>query len=592
METRRMQERSQRLGRLAWVCVGALVLAGCSSGADPSPQSNRDAGADAGIDAGTQPYDAGSDAGTDGGTDAGTDGGTGGIPFTANSIQVTTGPGRSDPEGVGPATSAVTRLTWRDARGAARTLTLGAYLYQYDFSFVGGTPTPGEVTTRSVNDDAWGHPGFGYVVSHNDQNGNSPLGKVNPTTALTTTVFQGGHHALYRVELVYDRDREGGGHGIEIPVVIDWMVATGRDHPVWAVTWKLPQAKNPEAVSFDSFRMDVRGPYGSLNFDGAASRELGDAIGGVAWGDSGYRFTTTLAPLTMNSSWTYDTPSDVAFSEAWTQNVNAALGIVQTRPGDGEMGYPDRVLGRERGHTSADAFTGKGDCSGFGDARVYAMPCVNGWPYQLMNYDWSGAKSLDEATGTKLVAWGTPYGWLGASSFDGFDGPADGRGDRAYSTFIVLGPKCRYSGAGCDQPGAVDETLQEVDALAAAHLDTVTAGALVTEVPRGPGATDTKTLASGYDDTYATFDLSAEDDRVAFTFTPAAGQPVERPIFQIHGYTHAGLPAIKVAGTAVTVNGGDASSGAFVSLDAENQTLWVTLNQTLSEPTQVEVGPG
>src|SRR6516165_4618801 len=69
--------------------------------------------------------------------------------------------------------------------------------------------------------------------------------------------------------------------------------------------------------------------------------------------------------------------------------------------------------------------------------------------YQLMNYDWdpSASKPVDEATSTKLLAWGSPYGWLGASSFDLFDysSGADGRGDRSYAMFIVLGPKCRFN---------------------------------------------------------------------------------------------------------------------------------------------------
>ena len=366
---------------------------------------------------------------------------------------------------------------------------------------------------RSANDDAYGHPGFGYVVSHTTANGNSPLGKGNPPTAVATTVFAGGHHAIHRVELVYDRDREGGGQGIKIPVVIEWLVATGRDHPVWAVTWRTGAAVNPLNVSFDAYRMDTRGPYGSLNFDGAPDRGQGDAIGGVAWGDSGFRFTTTDAELTLNSPWTYDVPNAVNFTRAWTETVNAEMGIVQTMPGDVQMGYPDRVVGRERGSRSDQNFLEKGDCTGVGDPRKYVMPCVNGWPYQLMNFDWdpSSGKPPAEATGTKLMAWGSPYGWLGASSFDRFDfaGTADGRGDRSYATFIALGPKCRRSGPGtpCDQEGDVARVIAEVGALAAARIGNVSPGSLVAQAPRGPGAADLKSLVSGYNDTFAAYEL-------------------------------------------------------------------------------------
>ncbi len=469
-------------------------------------------------------------------------------------------------------------------------MTLGGYLYQYDFSFVDN----GQVVQRSVNDDAWGHEGFGYVVSHNTQNGNSPLGKANTPTRVQTTVLRGGHHALHRVELLYDRDREPGGNGVKIPVVIEWFVATGRDHPVWAVTWRTGQAVNPNAVDFNTYRMDVRGPYGSLNFDGAANRFQGDAIGGVAWGDFGLRFTTTDNQLTLMSPWTYNTPNSVAFTRTWTANVNAEMGIVQTRARDKQMGYQDRVYGRERGATSAAVFTDRGDCNGFGDNRQYTMPCVNGWPFQLMNFDWAlgTGKPLNEASGTKLIAWGTPYGWLGASSFALFDysGVGDGRGDRAYATFVVLGPRCRgdVQTGPCSQPGDVEAVLRQVEALNATSLELFTSGAVGSQAPVGPGATQTKTLLGGYNDTYAAHYAVAANNRVAFNLTPASG-PVRSPIIVVQNYTARTPPVVRIAGTPVTVNSGDASSGAFVSLDEVQDELWVTLNREIVAQTTIEI---
>ena len=513
-----------------------------------------------------------------------------GLPDTANSIAMTAGGSRTDPEGVAPPAAGTTVLTWKDSRGADRAMTLGAYLYQYDFSFDDNQ----QEVVRSANDDAWGHAGFGYVVSHNTQTGNSPLGKANPPTSVATTVFSGGHHAIHHVELVYDRDREGGGFGIKIPVVIEWLVATGRDHPVWAVTWKTGQAVNPGGTNFDVYRMDVRGPYGSLNFDGAATRGQGDAIGGVAWGDFGLRFTTTDAQLTLASPWTYDTPNGVDFVQAWTATANAEMGIVETRAADKEMGYPDRVYGRERGSTSADAYPDKQDCSAFGDGRSYVVPCVSGWPYQLMNYDWdpSAGKPAGDATGTKLIAWGSPYGWLGASNCDLFDysGTVDARGDRSFATFVVLGPHCRFTGAACDQPGDVATTVQAVEALAAATISNVTVGSLVSQAPKGPGATETKTLAGGYNDTYAAWYLTASNDhQVTFTFAPAPGHPVVNPIFVIRNYTTPVVPQVSVGGVPVSVNTGAADSGAFVSLDTARNELWVTLDQTVSTVVDVHV---
>lgn len=517
-----------------------------------------------------------------------------GFDATANSARAVAAGTRYDPEGVAfPAN--VNRIAWNDSRGAERSLTLGAYLYQYDFTFDDNQ----QVVSRSANDAAWGHPGFGYVVSHNTLTGNSPLGKINVPTRVESTVLAGGHHAIHRVELLYRRDQEGGGMGIAIPVVIEWFVATGRDHPVWSVTWKAGEIVNPQNVDLDAYRMDVRGPYGSLNFDGAANRNAGDAIGGVAWGDFGLKFTTTDGQLTLNSPWTYDTANRVAFTQMWTANVNAEMGIVQTRPGDKEMGYPDRVFGRERGATSASNFAGRGDCNGFGDNRAYVMPCVSGWPYQLMNYDWdaSTGKPAGEATGTKLIAWGTPYGWLGASRFDLFDysGTADGRGDRSYATFIVLGPRARFD-AGAGQwtgDGDVARTIRTVEALTGAELRGFSAGSAAAQAPRGPGASQMKPLVNGYDDTYAVFRLAAQDGAVRFTFAPAAGKVVSRPVFVVGGYTSRALPNVSVGGTAVSVNDGTSASGAFVSLNEATNELWVTLNRDVGQATEVVIAaPG
>ncbi len=515
-----------------------------------------------------------------------------GFPQTANSITSSVGPSRSDPEGVAPLAPSTTHLIWKDSRNADRKMVLNAYLYQYDFSFTGGMSDPSLVTTRSAGDYAWGHPGFGYVVSHNNQSNNSPLGKSKVPSVMTTKIFSGGHHAIYHIETLYDRG--SGGYNIKVPLVIEWMVATGRDHPVWAVNWQMGNVSNPNNINLDTYRMDVRGPYGSLNFDGASTRAAGDAIGGVAWGDFGYKFVTSGSQLTLNSPWTYNTANTVNFTQAWTANTNAEMGIVQTRTLDKEMGFQDLVMGRHRGNTSTGTFPGKGDCSSWGDSRTFSLPCVNGWPYQLMNYDWSPGtgKTVDEASGTKLIAWGTPYGWLGSSSFYLFDYSAtrDGRGDRSFSTFIVLGPKCRYSGGVCNQPGDVANTIKAVEALSAASISNLSSASLVTQIAKGPGATQMKTLSNGYNDTYATYHLNAAGDNFGFTFTPAVGKSVKNPIFVIQNYNNGTIPNIKVAGTPITVNTGDANSGAFVSLNTSNNELWITLNQTLSTATSIQIG--
>ena len=516
-----------------------------------------------------------------------------GIPITANSIRASAGGSRVDPERVAP-TQAVNQISWKDSRSADRSVVLGAYLYEYDFSFFDEQ----RLVERSANDEALGHPGFGYVVSHNKANTSSPLGKVNDATKVKTTVFSGGHHAIHHVELLYDRDKERGNSGIKIPVVIEWLVATGRDHPVWSVTWRMAQAENPKDIKFvddpnpdkPDF-MDVRGPYGSLSFDRTPGGVGGDIIGGVAWGDFGLKFTTTGPQLTLQSPWVYDIPNAVNFTQAWTANTNAEIGIVQTRVHDKEMGYPDRVVGRERGHTSAQNFPQKGEC---GDQRHYVMPCIWGWPYQLMNFDWEDPnKPLDEPTTNTLVGWGSPYGWLGASSFFVMDGStAGGGGDRSYAMFIVLGPHYRFnihSGEPHPEQGDVVITIKTVEALGAATISNVTAGSLVLEVPKGLGATEVKNILNGYNDNHAAYYLSAVGNQVGFTFNPANGQPVKNPLFVVQNYTARDLPNVSVDGVAITVNAGTKASEAFLSIDTTANELWLTLNRTVTVATDIRL---
>ncbi|RYZ02704.1 MAG: hypothetical protein EOO73_30545 [Myxococcales bacterium] len=573
--------------------LGLGLVVACGSGSEGSGPGAEDGGGGAPGSAGA-PSPGGASAGSE--SNAGSPGVEGDLEDSSDSVTISQQAGRADPEGVAATSPRTMELSWRDSQHALRTMSLYGYLYQYDFSFLGGVAgDPEEVTERSVGDDAWGHAGFGYVVSHNTQTGNSPLGKANEPTRVETTAFVGGHHAIHRVELVYDRDQEGGGEGIAIPVVIEWLVATGRDHPVWSVTWKVSDAENPNGVDFDAYRMDVRGPYGSLNFDGAGDKGEGDAVGGVSWGDFELAFATTGAELSLASPWTYDTPNTVNYSHAWTKTVNAEMGIVQTVPGDKSLGYGDYVVGRLRGQQSAAAYPSKGDCNAFGDARVYSMPCVNGWPYQLMNYDWDAgaAKPIAEGTGTKLMAWGSPYGWLGASSYDLFDysGVADGRGDRSYATFVVLGPKCRYEGAQCSAEGDVALVKQAVDALGSAKLEQVTRGKVTASIAAGPGAAQLKKLVSGYNDTYAAYYVEASDGGASFTFAPAAGKPVDKPIFVLQNVDIGNRPEILVGGEPRAVNTGDASSGAFVSYSPERRELWITLNETFSQAKVVSILP-
>jgi len=222
------------------------------------------------------------------------------------------------------------------------------------------------------------------------------------------------------------------------------------------------------------------------------------------------------------------------------------------------------------------------------------MPCIWGWPYQLMNFDWEDPnKPLDEPTTSTLVGWGSPYGWLGASSFFVMDGStAGGGGDRSYAMFIVLGPHYRFnmhSGEPDPEQGDVLITTKAVEALAAATISNVTAGSLVLEVPKGPGATEVKNILNGYNDNYAAYYLSAVGNQVGFTFNPANGQPVKNALCVVQNYKARDLPNVSVDGVAITVNAGTKASEAFLSIDTTANELWLTLNRTVTVATDIRL---
>jgi len=206
------------------------------------------------------------------------------------------------------------RFTWHDAADHARVAVLahndgpqgptvgypnhGGALRQYQYRLGNGTTRVADTTNYGNG----GYGGFGYVVSHRGDGttgiggaDDSPLGYAFSGTF--TRVFEGRHHAIFRFTQLYPRYSSTSAaipnHLYNVPVTIEWTFSTGRDHPVWAVTWDL------SGVPADALNDDSRGPYGELNIDGQGFTD----IDGVAWGDR-YTFTSTSAPVTLDSTWT------------------------------------------------------------------------------------------------------------------------------------------------------------------------------------------------------------------------------------------------------------------------------------------------
>lgn len=473
------------------------------------------------------------------------------------------------------------RYTWTDAAGRARSATLShndtAQNAGHQGELCDLTYHTDAVTVRDASMlNNGGAGGFGYIVSHlyntapSDQIGqdDSPLGLAFQGTF--ARLLNGRHHAILRFRLNYPRyycamaappdgPCTGATTTYQMPVTIDWLIATGRDHPLWSVSFDLNGAPANAIVA------DSRAPYGSMNFDGGS----GDTVMGVAWGDH-YKFRSTGAsPVSLNSSWDWTQTNTIPYVYLWTQNVDAEMGVVQSediakQDAGGYYGQQGWT------HTSADpGFPGRCSTTPFSDGS-YVMPCDFNWPYQSINYSLSIA-SPNGSTSDKRLAWGTEFGFLGQQSYDGNDGstilvPSQ---RQSYATYIVLGLH------------SVAATANQVIQVENAMSSTMTAsvGSVTASGPAGVGRSDTRTFQpAGYNRVYGTWEVNAAAGSASVTLN-AGGGGLLNPMFIVHNHANA-LPA------SATLDGGAliADVDYFATIDPANADhadtrLWITVNR-------------
>ncbi len=297
-------------------------------------------------------------------------------------------------------------------------------------------------TTRTVNPGSNGAGGFGYVVAHLSNPSfawsygadDSPLGSGNSATS--TNLFSGEHHAIHEYTLNYVR--YGLTHDAianqsidpwtwingpndpnrqyvtvyNMPVRIQWMFATGRDYPIWSVTFDLSAAPDH---AIDS---DFRAPYGDMKIEGGDGSDL---VGGVAWGDS-YRFVTSGNVFTMDNDWDYSQLNTGApYDSLWTATADAEMGLAGTHltARQNAGGYNNWMAPLWRGKTSLTMGQLCLNDEGAGPAYNHKLPCTSDWAYQLIQYS---VASASETTSNKRLAWGADWGSLGNSSFTSSNG--------------------------------------------------------------------------------------------------------------------------------------------------------------------------
>lgn len=325
----------------------------------------------------------------------------------------------------------------------------GGVARRFTYETAGGTRT--NTSSNAV------HPGFGEVVTHFD--GGAYVSNRGP--GAWRVVFEGNHHVIY--EYAYTLPLPGGN----VDATVWWIFATGRNHPLYAITYDA-SAAGPDAVN-----ADTRSPYGDINFDG----DIGGDVEGIGWGDR-YRFRTTGAgPVTFSSPWTYAEENRIPHVISWSDSANAEMGLVQTQQ------WRDKDAGGYWFYTSWGT-----------TSNGAPMPEDWNWTYQLNQYE------IPFTTASHRVAWGSNYGAVGQRQYPvyGDDGQAVGYPYQSYSVFVALGER-----------GEVDAVIGDTGAFHDATVSCAT-GATVQSAPIGAGRTDAVALGpNGYNPLYASFDLEA-----------------------------------------------------------------------------------
>jgi hypothetical protein len=462
------------------------------------------------------------------------------------------------------------RFTWSDGSNQPRVAVLahndgqtgpggtrGGELREFRYQTPGGQ--------RVVAASASSASGFGYVVSHPDLTDEACMPGAPDTSGLGhfisgtfTRVFEGRHHAIFRFMQTYPRYCALGAAPtapLDAPVTMEWVFSTGRDNPLWAITWDL------SGIAVDTLMDDSRAPYGELLFDGSATEAAHSVVTGVGWGDR-YKFASTTDPVTLSSAWTWNTPNTVPYVNLWTTAVDATMGTVQTQTivQQDAGGY----WGTDRwNHTSAD-----GNACG----ASYAMPCDFNWPFQSINYSFPDAAT---PTNNTRLAWGTNFGFLGQSQYftQGsayYGGPlpdtsAPGWPMKSYSTYVVLGT---HSSAPVEAQVTQIETVQSLTLSA-------TIGGVVTSGPAGAARPDNVTYApAGYNHVYGALAFAASGNSLDANIAVGTGA-LTKPLLILGSYTGAD-PTVKLDGVTLV-----SDVDYFQSLRVNASELWITLNRDL-----------
>jgi PKD-like domain len=468
------------------------------------------------------------------------------------------------------------RFTWHDGTDQPRVAVLahndtapgpggsqGGALREFRYQMPDNSTRIAGVTTYGNG----GYGGFGYVVSHRGDGTDGIVGDDSPLgfafAGTFQRVFEGRHHAIFRFTQMYPRHSSTTATPpnttYNVPVTIDWIFSTGRDNPVWAVTWDL------SSVPANSLNDDSRAPYGELNIDGTGFQD----IDGVGWGDR-YKFFSTTAPVTLSSTWNWTQPNTVPYVKLWITGTDATMGTVQTQT------LMQQDAGAGRNPFYHDLTGNWGFTSAHGNAGEDVMPWQDSWPFQANSFSIGSAPSSNN---NARLTWGAMYGFLGQASYttnNGLVATSSGYPKKSYSTYVVLGT---HTSAPVEVQVTQVETVQSL-ALSA------TIGSVVTTGPAGAARADNVTYApAGYNHVYGALAFAASGNSLDANIAVGAGT-LAKPLLILGSYTGA-YPTIKLGGVTLV-----SDVDYFPSLRADASELWITLNRDfLGATNHLEVLP-
>ncbi len=485
-------------------------------------------------------------------------------------------------------------ITWTDSSGQPRTAVMahdstgvlnpgwgqvyGVAMRRYDYviTFPNLTTATRQATVTTYGNGGYG--GFGYVVEHSAAGScigdDSPLGSYTVPSGYQI-LFNGRHHTIIRYTQNYPRNCPN--QAWTIPVTIDWLFSTGRDNPLYAITYDVGSA-----APVNTFNDDSRAPYGELNIDGSGFTYN---ISGTAWGDRYKFFTTAAANLDTTSGWDDTGTNTVPYIKEWINGPldangygDATIGLVQTQTIDQQDAGGGRDAAVSPNGVDIRSIWTKtsGQVNGCG-AQV--MPCGDDWAYQANGDSIQCCAPSNNAR----MTWKTQFGFVGPATYNSNNvlnatgATPPGYPKKSYSVYVILG---QHTTSPVEAQITQVETVQSVSLGINGGI-----GSVVTSGPAGINDATSVTYApAGYNHIYGAFSFAANGSNQLDANITVGSGTLKNPLIVVTNYT-GGDPTVVLNGSTLT-----ADVDYFASTRANE--LWITLNRNLGAATHdLQINP-